>query len=399
MDLQTLECIAATNYYLKKADSAIFQGESLIKRISRGKEKTDLLLGRTASLITLKGDCNFRIEKNTLAFGVVKDHESDLSLVFGPFNICGEMSEEEIRQYMIEGKIPLNKADNLKTFFHSLPALSFSNFTELLLNLNASINHNLGPIPAPAQDIYPSEEIKGFLYERQDSYEETPPVLAQSAYELDTAIMGYVKSGNYQALSATFQKKRGKAETPIAYHSVQEYKSGIISLLTLVTRAAIEGGMAPGKAYDYKNLCAFQIDAAPTVEDANSVFARALKNLCAEVAAIRYDVTDNPIVNRALVCINDYLREKLNAKALAAYMGISPTYLPGRFKKKTGLDLPTYIQKKKIEEAERLLVFTDNSISDISNYLSYSSQSYFQNVFHRLTGMTPKKYRLKKQSH
>lgn len=48
-----------------------------------------------------------------------------------------------------------------------------------------------------------------------------------------------------------------------------------------------------------------------------------------------------------------------------------------------------YINQRKIEEAQRLLRFSDKSLSAISNYLSFSSQSHFQNVFKKVTGETP----------
>ena len=51
-----------------------------------------------------------------------------------------------------------------------------------------------------------------------------------------------------------------------------------------------------------------------------------------------------------------------------------------------------YINKKKIEEAERLLRFSDKSLIAIATYLSFSSQSHFQNTFKKVTGKTPTQY-------
>ena len=51
--------------------------------------------------------------------------------------------------------------------------------------------------------------------------------------------------------------------------------------------------------------------------------------------------------------------------------------------------------RSKLEEAKSLLVFSDKSLSDISAYLCFSSQSYFNNVFKQKFRMTPKEYRMK----
>ena len=52
-------------------------------------------------------------------------------------------------------------------------------------------------------------------------------------------------------------------------------------------------------------------------------------------------------------------------------------------------------KEKKIEKATHLLRYSDKSIIDIANYLSFSSQSHFIQTFENFTGMTPKKYRNK----
>lgn len=41
------------------------------------------------------------------------------------------------------------------------------------------------------------------------------------------------------------------------------------------------------------------------------------------------------------------------------------------------------------------LTYSNKSLAEISSYLCFSSQSYFQNVFKRKYGITPKQYREK----
>ena len=59
-------------------------------------------------------------------------------------------------------------------------------------------------------------------------------------------------------------------------------------------------------------------------------------------------------------------------------LSVSKEYLSKRFKKATNTTIPDYINRQKITESKRLLRFTNKSLSDISEFLSYSSQSYFQ---------------------
>ncbi|MFA2693852.1 helix-turn-helix domain-containing protein [Bacillus mycoides] len=52
-----------------------------------------------------------------------------------------------------------------------------------------------------------------------------------------------------------------------------------------------------------------------------------------------------------------------------------------------------YIQSEKIKEAKKPLILTDYPISDISNSLNFSTQSYFTKIFNCYTSFTPLQYR------
>lgn len=64
-----------------------------------------------------------------------------------------------------------------------------------------------------------------------------------------------------------------------------------------------------------------------------------------------------------------------------------------RFKEELGIHIGAFITSCKLEEAKTLLTYSDKSLSEISNYLCFSSQSYFQNVFKKQYGITPMQHR------
>lgn len=74
-------------------------------------------------------------------------------------------------------------------------------------------------------------------------------------------------------------------------------------------------------------------------------------------------------------------------------MGKSRSYISKKFKKELGFDLSKFIVRRKLEEGKSLLAYTDKPISEISEYLCFSSQSYFQNLFKNKYGVTPYEYR------
>ena len=78
---------------------------------------------------------------------------------------------------------------------------------------------------------------------------------------------------------------------------------------------------------------------------------------------------------------------------VAKHVSVSRSYITKRFKTETGLTINEYILQQKIKESKYLLQYSNLSISAISNYLSFSSQSYFQTLFKNQVKETPYNYR------
>jgi AraC-like DNA-binding protein len=78
---------------------------------------------------------------------------------------------------------------------------------------------------------------------------------------------------------------------------------------------------------------------------------------------------------------------------VAEHINRSRSYLMRRFKAETGMQVNAYITDCKMSEACDLLMYSHTPLSEISVYLGFSSQSYFQNVFKKQFGMTPMQYR------
>ncbi len=68
-----------------------------------------------------------------------------------------------------------------------------------------------------------------------------------------------------------------------------------------------------------------------------------------------------------------------------------------KFREELGFHVSAYITRCKLEEAKSLLAYSERPLSEISAYLCFSSQSYFQNQFKKQYGITPLKYRSQKK--
>ena len=72
--------------------------------------------------------------------------------------------------------------------------------------------------------------------------------------------------------------------------------------------------------------------------------------------------------------IYSHIKERITVAMLAEYTGLSESYLSRVFKQNLGISISDYIREKKIEKATHLLRYSDKSIIDIANYLSFSSR-------------------------
>ena len=103
------------------------------------------------------------------------------------------------------------------------------------------------------------------------------------------------------------------------------------------------------------------------------------------------------ILSKPIVLCMDYIYShihyRITLKELAEYLDLSESYLSKLFRKEMGISVSNYILDLKIDKAKNLLQYSEYTTSDISNYLAFSSQSHFIQVFQKKTGLTPHKYR------
>ena len=91
--------------------------------------------------------------------------------------------------------------------------------------------------------------------------------------------------------------------------------------------------------------------------------------------------------------ITHHINESIRVGDVAEHIGRSRSYLTNKFKKELGFDVCSFIMRCKLEEAKSPLTYSDKTLSEISNYLCFSSQAYFQTVFKKKYGLTPTQYR------
>ncbi len=98
-------------------------------------------------------------------------------------------------------------------------------------------------------------------------------------------------------------------------------------------------------------------------------------------------------IQKARQYIEDHLMEKLTVSTVAVAAGVSESHFSKLFKRITGQSCGTYIICQRIALAQKMLLTTSKSISEIAYECGFESISHFNRSFKTLTKNPPKLYR------
>lgn len=99
------------------------------------------------------------------------------------------------------------------------------------------------------------------------------------------------------------------------------------------------------------------------------------------------------LVKRFREMIEEKYHQNLSIKDYAELLNVSENHLTHLVKERTSKTSKELIREKQIIEIKRLLKYSDYSITQIADHLSFKDQSYFTKFFKKSEGITPLDYR------
>jgi AraC-like DNA-binding protein len=91
--------------------------------------------------------------------------------------------------------------------------------------------------------------------------------------------------------------------------------------------------------------------------------------------------------------IDDYYMEPITLQDIGEALNFSPYYVAHIFKEMSGYSPMQYLLRRRLGEAQTLLISTDLPVGYIAGAVGYETQSYFNLQFTKNVGMPPKRYR------
>ena len=104
-------------------------------------------------------------------------------------------------------------------------------------------------------------------------------------------------------------------------------------------------------------------------------------------------------ITRIVDYIEAHLDDKLDLDSLAREAGYSKYHLHRMFTSIIGFTVHSYVQRRRLTEAARLLIFTDKPIMEIALFAGYETQQSFSVAFKALFDCSPQTLRKKRDFH
>lgn len=292
--------------------------------------------------------------------------------------------------YIEEAKIPEGKWDLAYRALIQADRMGFQKFTRQLAMLYNCLTGQKIAIAEQFSFLDPETEN---AYLAENSKDER---ISHNSYEFERQLYIQVQEGDGEKLLnfMTQYNASNFNRGHLADHPLRNAKNRfIVAAVKLQVLSAIPGKLDLETAYQLTDDYILKAERADSIAEIERLEFVMTMDFCRRIGQSRAPTGISQEIHTCMNYIQAHANERLSVKDVAEHLGKSISYLHTHFKEETGFSVRDYIMVCKLEEAARLLKYSDRSLADISGYLCFSSQSYFQNVFKKEYGTTPMQYR------
>ncbi|MFV0466818.1 MAG: helix-turn-helix transcriptional regulator [Lachnospiraceae bacterium] len=223
--------------------------------------------------------------------------------------------------------------------------------------------------------------------------------VTHNPYDQEKREVESIRSGDEEGLLNSWNEDYEGVLGILAKDPLRHNKNLGIVLVTLGSRAAMEGGVIPELAYSLSDIYINRIEEAKNPEEAFLLGRDAelhYTRMVREYRSSRKDdsqAAENHHISKCKDYIFSHLHDKLTVIEIADHLNLNSSYLSSLFKKWEMISITDFILSEKVKLAQNMLIYSQYDFIEIATYLGFSSQSHLGKVFRKYTGMTPGAYR------
>lgn len=213
-------------------------------------------------------------------------------------------------------------------------------------------------------------------------------------YALEGQLLDAVARGNEQEAQELTSRLSSSFTPHEILNSMREYKNYTLAFNTLMRKTVEIAGVHPLHLDLYSRQNAKQIEEIAQKEQCYAMLIQMIHGYCLLINSYR-QTNYSHLIQRIITYVNTDLTSDLSLKSMSERLSVNASYLSALFKKEVGIPLTDYVNRQRIEQAKKLLVITDLPSKTIAQECGISDVYYFNRLFKKITGYTPKIYREK----
>lgn len=174
---------------------------------------------------------------------------------------------------------------------------------------------------------------------------------------------------------------------------VRSLKNNGIVLCTLLTRAALRGGIEESNAYTLSDNFILSIEGLDAKDKIALLMCDMVRTFTEKVNEAKFDDT-SIVLKKTLQYINSNYDRNITLNDISDDLKLSRNYISTLFNREMRKGFSLYLNQVRIEHSLHLLLNTTLTLSEISIKCGFSNASYFSKIFKQITKETPYQYKL-----
>ena len=356
----------------------------------------DPMLRCREEVFAIKDHVGYCVTPQFHYYGVVNSGQT--KIVVGPTRQIAE-TDQELQALAFQLDLSGEDADAMAAGVRSIVRMPVESILQMLCTINYVLNGE--KLELKDIGIHAGEQAEIITRQEQHQAQERLSTFPQeeqqtsehNTYDLEQLLLHMVRKGDSAVLREWLAKAPAIRGGVVAEEPLRQRKNLFIVTVTLVSRAAIQGGMSVEDAFNLSDSYIQQCELLPSPEKIMNLQYRMLLDYTERVERLRLGKQPSKLTVSVANYIQHHLSEAITAEQIARELYLSRPYLSRRFKEETGESITDFVLKEKTEEAKRLLRYSDKSVTAIGLYLGFSSPSHFSRVFKKYAGDSPQEYR------
>ena len=334
---------------------------------------------------------------NLFAYNIVilkNREEIPIVLIAGPIMSCLP-NNESINRIIMNNKLPYFKKNKFIGILNNLPLATFDRVNQLgklLLTLSKTdtvrwITSRQNLCGRKNIEELQQEYLGKNFHERQGVYE------LHAMYKFCTLMMEKIIHGDVSGIMDIVSEYENLFLSLESFtDNNRSLKNRCIIISSVACHFAIQSNVPYERMINNLWRSILEFEKLKTSKDIVVQMAATMEGFAQAVLALS-DNGYSLYIKRVFNYIKGHLAEKITLVKLAEYVQISPGYLSSILKQETHQSMSYHINRYRIAESKRLLMYTNKSIQEIAYDVGYNYQNHYNTVFKKFEGRTPMEFR------